>query len=225
MQEGPEGRRHQGQAALRCRHEAQAEAEADAAAEAEAAGRRADPRINDFHGNLQPPSGSNGRVITGYDAAGAAVTADVGGAEYLATWLKQLTTQNPGNTIVTSSGDLIGASPLLSGLFHDEPTIEAFNAMGLSLNGVGNHEFDEGASELLRMQFGGCHATDGCQDGTPFVARCSTSSRPASTSTRSRRARCSRRTRSRRSAESRSASSASRPIPRRRSSLRPASPA
>lgn len=125
--------------------------------------------INDFHGNLLPPSGSNGRVTTGYDAAGVAITADVGGAEYLATWLKQLTTQNPGNTIVTSSGDLIGASPLLSGLFHDEPTIEAFNSMGLSLNGVGNHEFDEGSAELLRMQFGGCHAVDGCQDGTPFI--------------------------------------------------------
>jgi 5'-nucleotidase len=125
--------------------------------------------VNDFHGNLLPPTGSNGKVTTGYDAAGAAVSIDVGGAEYLATWLKQLRTQNPANTIVTSSGDLIGASPLLSGLFHDEPTIEAFNAMGLALNGVGNHEFDEGAAELLRMQFGGCNSVDGCQDGTPFI--------------------------------------------------------
>lgn len=70
--------------------------------------------------------------------------------------------------MVVSAGDLIGASPLLSGLFHDEPTIEAMNLLGLDLNGVGNHEFDEGLPELLRMKKGHCHPTDGCQDGTPF---------------------------------------------------------
>ncbi len=53
-----------------------------------------------------------------------------------------------------SAGDLIGATPLLSALFHDEPTIEAFNLMGLDYNGVGNHEFDEGVNELLRMHNG-----------------------------------------------------------------------
>ena len=57
-----------------------------------------------------------------------------------------------------SAGDLIGATPLLSALFHDEPSIEAFNMMGLDYNGVGNHEFDEGVDELLRMQNGGCHS-------------------------------------------------------------------
>ena len=125
--------------------------------------------INDFHGNLQPPTGSSGRVVTSIASDGTPVTTDVGGAEYLSTWFKRLTTGNPGNTILTSSGDLIGASPLLSGLFHDEPTIEAMNAIGLDYNGVGNHEFDEGVAELLRMQYGGCHPVDGCQDGTPFV--------------------------------------------------------
>ena len=74
---------------------------------------------------------------------------------------------NP-NTYIVSAGDLIGASPLLSGLFHDEPTIEAANLFGLDLNAVGNHEFDEGVTELLRMQRGGCHPVDGCQDGTGF---------------------------------------------------------
>ena len=68
-----------------------------------------------------------------------------------------------------SAGDLIGASPLLSALFHDEPTIEAMNQIGLDLNAVGNHEFDEGAAELLRMQRGGCHPVDGCLDGTGFA--------------------------------------------------------
>jgi 5'-nucleotidase len=70
---------------------------------------------------------------------------------------------------VVSAGDLIGASPLLSALFHDEPTIEAMNLLGLDFNAVGNHEFDEGAAELLRMQNGGCHPTDGCLDGDGFA--------------------------------------------------------
>ena len=91
-----------------------------------------------------------------------------GGAEYLATHVRQLEALNRRNTLVVSAGDLIGASPLLSALFHDEPTIEAMNQIGLDLNAVGNHEFDEGARELLRMQRGGCHPVDGCQDGTGF---------------------------------------------------------
>ena len=70
---------------------------------------------------------------------------------------------------MVSAGDNIGASPLVSGLFHDEPTIEAFNAMGVDISAVGNHEFDEGSAELLRMQDGGCHPVDGCQDGDGFA--------------------------------------------------------
>ncbi len=57
---------------------------------------------------------------------------------------------------------MIGASPLVSGLFHDEPTIEALNRLDLDVTSVGNHEFDEGARELARMQNGGCHPTEGC---------------------------------------------------------------
>ncbi len=113
--------------------------------------------INDFHGNLEPPSGSSGRIGT----------TDAGGVEYLATHIQNLRKQNR-NTVVVSAGDLIGASPLLSALFHDEPTIEAFNKIGLDYNAVGNHEFDEGIDELLRMQRGGCHPVDGCQDGDGF---------------------------------------------------------
>ena len=70
--------------------------------------------------------------------------------------------------MTVSAGDLIGASPLLSALFHDEPTVEAMNSLGLDLNAVGNHEFDEGTLELLRMQHGGCHPVDGCVDGDGF---------------------------------------------------------
>ncbi len=115
--------------------------------------------LNDFHGNLLPPSGSSGRV---------GPTTLAGGAAYLATHIKSLEATNR-NSIVVSAGDLVGASPILSALFHDEPTIEAMNSIGLDLNAVGNHEFDEGAAELLRLDRGGCHPTDGCQDGTPFA--------------------------------------------------------
>ncbi len=114
--------------------------------------------VNDFHGNLEPPAGSSGRIGT----------INAGGAEYLATHINTLRALNP-NTVVVSAGDMIGASPLLSALFHDEPSIEAFNAMGLDFNAVGNHEFDEGFVELLRMQKGGCHPVDGCLDGDNFA--------------------------------------------------------
>ncbi|WP_433558177.1 bifunctional metallophosphatase/5'-nucleotidase [Pseudonocardia xinjiangensis] len=110
--------------------------------------------LNDFHGNLEPPSGSSGTI------AGA----PAGGVEYLATQLAQLAGQvQQENTITVAAGDLIGASPLLSAAFHDEPSIEALGLAGLDLASVGNHEFDEGAGELLRIQNGGCHA-DGCAD-------------------------------------------------------------
>lgn len=114
--------------------------------------------LNDFHGNLEPPTGSSGRVGT----------INAGGVEFLATHIQQLKALNP-NTVVVSAGDLIGASPLISALFHDEPTIEAFNLIGLDYNAVGNHEFDEGATELVRMQEGGCHPVDGCQGGDDFA--------------------------------------------------------
>ena len=76
-----------------------------------------------------------------------------GGAEYFATHLKALGSEDD-DTYVVSAGDLIGASPLASGLMHDEPTIDFMNYIGLDTIGVGNHEFDEGKSELLRMQYG-----------------------------------------------------------------------
>jgi len=114
--------------------------------------------VNDFHGNLEPPAGSSGRIGT----------INAGGAEYLATYINNLRAANP-NTVVVSAGDMIGASPLLSALFHDEPTIEAFNQIGLDFNAVGNHEFDEGAAELMRMSEGGCHPVDGCLDGDDFA--------------------------------------------------------
>jgi 5'-nucleotidase len=125
--------------------------------------------LNDFHGNLEPPGGSGGRIGALTDGQCVAPTCYLaGGAEYLATHVRDLRATNP-NTLFLSAGDLIGATPLISALFHDEPTIEAFNLMDLDFNGVGNHEFDEGVDELLRMQNGGCHPVDGCADGDGFA--------------------------------------------------------
>jgi 5'-nucleotidase len=135
--------------------------------------------INDFHGNLQPPGGSTGSVTADADDpivtggapdGGIVVNPDAGtalvpagGAAYLATHVKRLRAENP-HTAVVSAGDLTGASPLLSNLFKDEPAVLAMNAIGLDFEGVGNHDFDRGITELLRLQNGGCSLGD-CNAG------------------------------------------------------------
>ena len=114
--------------------------------------------VNDFHGNLQPPAGSSGRITL----SDGKTTVDAGGAAYLATAVKAARSEVK-NSVLVAAGDLIGASPLASALFHDEPTIDFFNYLDLQASAVGNHEFDEGFAELKRMQTGGCHPVDGCQ--------------------------------------------------------------
>lgn len=115
---------------------------------------------NDFHGNLEPPAGSGGRVVVDHKldpitGAPVDVTVDAGGAEYMSTHLSKLRAGKSQSYTVTA-GDLIGASPLLSAAFHDEKTIDALSMMGTDVSAVGNHEFDEGSAELLRIQNGGC---------------------------------------------------------------------
>ena len=104
--------------------------------------------FNDFHGHLEPVEGADGAI---------------GGAAYLAAHVARLRSEAE-HAIVVSAGDLIGASPLVSALFQDEPTVLAMNRMGLDLNAVGNHELDEGLGELLRVVEGGCHPDRGCFD-------------------------------------------------------------
>ncbi|MFF7204426.1 bifunctional metallophosphatase/5'-nucleotidase [Streptomyces sp. NPDC008141] len=118
--------------------------------------------FNDLHGNLEPPAGSAGRV-THTNEDGTTRTIDAGGAEYLATHLRQAR-EDHRYSVTAAAGDMVGASPLLSGLFHDEPTVEALNKLKLDVTSVGNHEFDEGAKELARLQNGGCHPTEGCYE-------------------------------------------------------------
>ncbi|MFF3491498.1 bifunctional metallophosphatase/5'-nucleotidase [Streptomyces sp. NPDC002795] len=123
--------------------------------------------FNDFHGNLEPPAGSSGQV-TEDQADGTTKKIDAGGVEYLASSLRKARQGHP-YSVTAAAGDLVGASPLLSGLFHDEPTVEAMNKLDLDVTSVGNHEFDEGPAELARLRNGGCHPKDGCyEDGRTF---------------------------------------------------------
>jgi len=121
--------------------------------------------FNDFHGQLESLSDFSSV------ANDSLPKLQIGGVDVLAGYFAALKRQNP-NTTIVSAGDLIGASPLISALFHDEGTIETMNRAGLEITAVGNHEFDKGKKELLRMQFGGCHPNDknSCQGhvvGTP----------------------------------------------------------
>ncbi|MDP9126277.1 MAG: metallophosphoesterase, partial [Pseudomonadota bacterium] len=114
--------------------------------------------FNDFHGNLQSPGtfGQNTIVPTAQRPA-------VGGAEYIAAYVARLKGQNPLNAVV-GGGDFIGASPLISALFFDEPAVEVMNHVGVDFTSVGNHEFDKGSAELKRLQAGGCKLTNGQPD-------------------------------------------------------------
>jgi 5'-nucleotidase len=107
--------------------------------------------FNDFHGNLEPPK----QAIDAPRREEGSVRVPAGGAAYLATAINRLRSANP-NHVVVSAGDMIGASPLVSAVFLDEPTVHAMNLIGVDYNAVGNHEFDKGRDELLRMQKGGC---------------------------------------------------------------------
>ncbi|MEP7114949.1 MAG: bifunctional metallophosphatase/5'-nucleotidase, partial [Ilumatobacteraceae bacterium] len=138
--------------------------------------------FNDFHGNLE----TGGTIPTSYqlnadgspvlDSRGRPVpnTVEAGGAAYLAANLAKARAGHK-YSITAAAGDIIGASPLVSAAFHDEPTIEAMNQLGLEVSSVGNHEFDEGATELLRMQYGlckddgnGANNQNSCPTGHPF---------------------------------------------------------
>jgi len=98
--------------------------------------------INDFHGNLEPsPRQIGGRTV--------------GGAAYLDAYLDRYEAKNPENTIRVHAGDMVGASPLISSYFHDEPAIYALNNIEMDVGTLGNHEFDEGGQEMLRLINGG----------------------------------------------------------------------
>jgi 5'-nucleotidase len=109
--------------------------------------------FNDLHGHLEP--GDNSIAIADPHNPAQRIALRAGGVAHLATAVRRLRGEQPASLLI-STGDLVGASPLASALFRDEPTIEAMNALGLDLNVVGNHEFDHGVAELRRLIAGGC---------------------------------------------------------------------
>ncbi len=108
--------------------------------------------INDFHGHLEAEKFS-------YTKAGdtTAQTTVGGGVEILGANL-QAWRQEDKELLFVGGGDLIGASPGISSLYADEPTIAALNLMDLRASALGNHEFDQGIQELKRQQNGGCNS-------------------------------------------------------------------
>ncbi|MBF5004640.1 bifunctional metallophosphatase/5'-nucleotidase [Diaphorobacter caeni] len=122
--------------------------------------------FNDFHGHLEPP----GVAVTATGASGKSVAVPAGGAAYLAGAIAARRSANK-HTAVVTAGDMVGASPMVSSLFLDEPTVEALNLMGVDFSATGNHEYDQGSQELLRLQNGGCEkftAKQPCQISKPF---------------------------------------------------------
>ena len=107
--------------------------------------------INDFHGSIEPPRQS----VLAPDGKGGTVQVPAGGAAWLASAVDGIRAQYP-HHLTVSAGDLISASQLASSIYLDEPAIGVANRIGLDFNAVGNHEFDRGRGELLRMQRGGC---------------------------------------------------------------------
>ncbi|WP_318248281.1 bifunctional metallophosphatase/5'-nucleotidase [Novosphingobium percolationis] len=107
--------------------------------------------FNDFHGSIEPPRQS----VIAPDGSGGQVQVPAGGAAWFASALDSIRAKYP-NHLTVSAGDMISASQLASSLYLDEPTIGVMNRIGVDFNAVGNHEFDRGRDELLRMQNGGC---------------------------------------------------------------------
>ena len=161
--------------------------------------------INDFHGNLEPPTGSSGghRRARRHDRRRRRRRVPRAPAS------SSSQAENPNSMHRSAPATSSAPARWSAAAFHDEPTIEAMNALGLDVTSVGNHEFDEGVDRAA------AHAERRLPPGRRLPGRrrlrrraTSSSSRPTSSTTSTQQDRSSRRTRSRRSAASRSASSA-----------------
>ncbi|MFB7140294.1 bifunctional metallophosphatase/5'-nucleotidase [Gottfriedia sp. NPDC056225] len=113
--------------------------------------------INDFHGQLNTTRKFNGR--------------NVGGAAYLSAYLKQKKKENQ-NTILVHAGDMVGGSPPISSFLQDEPTIEVLNRMDFDYGTLGNHEFDRGVKEMMKLIYGGKNAKTEYFNGANFPYLC-----------------------------------------------------
>ncbi|NOU92450.1 hypothetical protein GC093_04265 [Paenibacillus sp. LMG 31456] len=110
--------------------------------------------VNDLHGNIDSKFNEKDSGINRDLDGDGKKDKDLGGMQFLATHIKAKRESNP-NTLVVHSGDMVGASPPLSALFYDEPTIKVLNEIRFDVGAVGNHEFDDGTNELIRLAHGG----------------------------------------------------------------------
>jgi 5'-nucleotidase len=130
--------------------------------------------FNDFHGNIQAQGPVPVSPRLPDPRTGELKTQPAGGAAYFASAMQQLRARNP-NTLIVAGGDLIGASPQMSSLLRDEPTLAALSELGVTATALGNHELDAGLPELLRKARGEC-APQGCAwpgykgPGFPYLA-------------------------------------------------------
>ncbi|MBD1380725.1 bifunctional metallophosphatase/5'-nucleotidase [Metabacillus arenae] len=113
--------------------------------------------VNDFHGQLDTYQTLKGKKV--------------GGAEYLAAYLKKYKQENP-HSLLVHAGDMIGGSPPISSLFQEESTMEFLNLLNFDIGTPGNHEFDQGTNELTRLIDGGYHEKTGFFKGsnTPYIS-------------------------------------------------------
>lgn len=120
--------------------------------------------LNDLHGKIDQ--------VYQVDTNGDGTNETVGRMDYVAAYIKQREATNA-NTLILNAGDMIGGSSPVSALLQDEPTVEIMEAIGFDYGTVGNHEFDEGTNELLRMVNGGEHpkGTEN-YDGMNFPVLC-----------------------------------------------------
>jgi len=126
--------------------------------------------LNDFHGNIEASKYVWASAYTPDER-----TIQAGGIDTIGAALQAWRKQDP-QLLLVGAGDLIGASPAMSSMWADEPTIGAMNLLGMRASSVGNHEFDQGRMELLRQQKGGCASPrpdkackfEGTYDGAKF---------------------------------------------------------
>ncbi|MDZ5610061.1 bifunctional metallophosphatase/5'-nucleotidase [Bacillus pseudomycoides] len=113
--------------------------------------------LNDFHGQLNTTSTLHGKAV--------------GRADYVAAYIESYRDKNH-NTLLVHTGDMIGGSPPISALFHDEPTMEFLNNLQFDIGTIGNHEFDRGPDALQQLISGHSSTEANSFSGSSFPYVC-----------------------------------------------------
>ena len=95
--------------------------------------------ITDLHGHISR--------TTQTDRNTGQTSVEDPGAVTLACEVSAARAANP-NTVFVSAGDSVGGSAYVSSILQDRPTMETLNAMSLDASSLGNHELDQGLTDL-----------------------------------------------------------------------------